>query len=183
MSAPLSRIGLTLRRLGRDAIEQIWTIDRREVIETIYYWRDGQLVRVPEYYDMQGWPPGTVEGFMPLFYTVYDRGGEFWGAFDGDTLVGIAILDSKWIRPECDTLQLLFLHVSRDYRDQGIGRWLFEHAAARARLRRARRMYVSATPSEHTVHFYLRCGCMVTPEPDPEFFALEPEDIHLELAL
>lgn len=45
MSAPLPPNGLTLRCLGRDEIEQIWTIDRREVVETIYYWRGGQLVR------------------------------------------------------------------------------------------------------------------------------------------
>lgn len=45
---------------------------------------------------------------------------------------------------------------------------------------------ISAAPSEHsehTVHFYLRCGCAVTLDPDPELYALEPEDIRFELAL
>ena len=40
-------------------------------------------------------------------------------------------------------------------------------------------MYISATPSEHTINFYLRQGCVVASEVDPELFALEPEDIHL----
>jgi predicted N-acetyltransferase YhbS len=80
-------------------------------------------------------------------------------------------------------LQLVFLHVSRDYRDQGLGRQLFMRAAAVARNQGARRMYVSATPSEHTIHFYLGLGCELSPAPDPALLALEPEDIHLEFAL
>lgn len=175
--------GLTLRLLDRNEFELIWTIDRREIIEHIYRRQDGQLVRVPDYFDVRGWRPSTIEHSMPEFHTVYERGGEFWGAFDGATLVGIAILDGKWIRPEQDTLQLVFLHVSHAYRDRGVGRLLFEHAAARARLAGARRIYISATPSAHTVHFYLHRGCVVTPEPDPELYALEPEDIHFELML
>jgi hypothetical protein len=39
-------------------------------------------------------------------------------------------------------------------------------------------MYISATPSENTVNFYLRRGAVVTSEPDPELFEFEPEDIH-----
>ncbi len=30
------------------------------------------------------------------------------------------------------------------------------------------------------VNFYLRLGCTVAAEPDPELFELEAEDIHLE---
>jgi hypothetical protein len=41
-------------------------------------------------------------------------------------------------------------------------------------------MYISATPSEHTVDFYMRLGCRLAAEPDPELYAFEPEDIHLE---
>ena len=44
-------------------------------------------------------------------------------------------------------------------------------------------MYISATPTQHTIDFYLRLGCQVTNEPDPELFAQEPEDIHFEYDL
>jgi predicted N-acetyltransferase YhbS len=77
-------------------------------------------------------------------------------------------------------VQLTFLHVSRAYRDHGLGARLFAGARTIARARGARGLYVSATPSEHTIGFYLRMGCRVLAEPDPELFALEPEDIHLE---
>ena len=78
-----------------------------------------------------------------------------------------------------DQLQLKFLHVSNGYRDQGLGRRLFNLAAEEASRRGARRLYISATPSEHTIGFYLGLGCSVTAEPDPDLFALEPDDIHL----
>jgi N-acetylglutamate synthase-like GNAT family acetyltransferase len=61
-----------------------------------------------------------------------------------------------------------------------LGTHLFELAKATARERGAKRLYISATPSENTVNFYLRLGCAVAGEPDPELLELEPEDIHLE---
>ena len=113
----------------------------------------------------------------------FDRGGWFHGAFDGGRLVGVAVLESKLIGKSEDQLQLKFLRVSRAYRKQGLGAKLFELAQVTAREGGARRLYISATPSENTVNFYLRLGCTLAREPDPELFELEPEDIHLELLI
>ena len=44
-------------------------------------------------------------------------------------------------------------------------------------------LYISATPTENTIRFYLGLGCRVIPQPDPQLFAEESEDIHLECAL
>jgi predicted N-acetyltransferase YhbS len=109
----------------------------------------------------------------------FDRGGWLMGAWDGQRIVGIAVLDSVWLGPLQDQLQLELLHISHGYRDRGTGGTLFEAARAEARRRGAREMYVSATPSEHTVRFYLSHGCRLNPSPDPALFAAEPEDIHL----
>ena len=164
--------------LTRGEIIQIWSIDRREVIENVYHLENGSLVLKPEHYDMQGWPPGEAEIYTPLLYKSFDKGGWFCGAFDDKTLVGIAILDNKFIGKDKNQLQLKFLHVSRDYRKQGLGRKLFDLAMEKARERGALQLYISATPSENTVKFYLKLGAVVTDEPDPELFELEPEDIH-----
>ena len=56
---------------------------------------------------------------------------------------------------------------------------LFALARGEAKARGAARIYVSATPSERTVRFYLAGGCKVLAEPDQRLFELEPEDIHL----
>src|SRR5437763_5629078 len=45
------------------------------------------------------------------------------------------------------------------------------------------RLYVSATPTRGTVDFYMSCGFEPLVTPDPELFALEPDDIHLDVRL
>ena len=171
---------LAWRRLTRDELPLIWAIDRREVIDRIYELRDGELVVHDEHYDMQGWPPGEAEHGAARLAMVFDRGGAFLGAWDGGRLVAVAVVDTMRLGPRRDLVQLSFLHVGRDHRDRGLGRRLFEASVAVAAERGAAGLYVSATPSEHTIGFYLRRGCKVLAEPDPDLFALEPEDIHLE---
>jgi predicted N-acetyltransferase YhbS len=171
------------RELSREEIKDVWTIDRSEVIDAVYYFEGGALVLKPEHYDMRGWPPGEAEHYTPLLESCYDHGGWFYGLFDEGRLIGAAVLEGRFIGKNQDQLQLKFLHVSSPYRHQGWGRQLFDLAAVEARKRGARRLYISATPSEHTVGFYLGLGCSLVPEPDPELFELEPEDIHLEYDL
>jgi predicted N-acetyltransferase YhbS len=98
-------------------------------------------------------------------------------------LSGVAILESKFIGKQQDMLQLKFLHVSRAYRKQGLGSRLFKIALEKARTLGAKKLYISATPSENTINYYLRLGCALATEIDPELFALEPEDIHLEYVI
>ena len=174
---------MKIRELERQEVRDVWSIDRAEVIDKIYY-RDGnELVLKPEHYDMKGWPPGEPEHYGPILFDCFDRGGTFYGAFDGEKLIGTAVLESRFIGQGKDQLQLKFLHVSRGHRQAGLGRTLFEKAVERARELGARRLYISSTPSENTVRFYLRRGCRVTEDVDPALFELEPEDIHLELEI
>ena len=65
---------MNIRELQREEIEEIWTIDRGEVIENIYYLQNGNLVLQPEHYDMQGWPPGEPEQYIPILIDCFDRG-------------------------------------------------------------------------------------------------------------
>lgn len=168
------------RQLIREEIADVWSIDRSESIDKVYRFENGRLELEPEHHDLDGWPPGEAEKYMPLLVECFDQGGWFYGLFDGGRMIGAVVLAAKFIGGRADRLQLKFLHVSRAYREQGLGRQLFELAKEEARRRGAKRLYVSATPSENTVEFYRRAGCVVTRELDPELFALEPEDIHLE---
>ena len=174
---------ITERQLTRAEIPLIWSIDRREVIENFYHLENGALVLRADHVEVAGWPPGEVERYTPILLACFDRGGWFHGVFDDDKLVGIAVLDSKFIGRNKDQLQLEFLHVSRVYRGRGLGARLFDLTKTQASARGARRLYISATPSENTINFYRGLGCVVTSEPDPDLFALEPEDIHLECAV
>jgi predicted N-acetyltransferase YhbS len=176
---PASRIWVR-RRLRREEIGLLWTIDRGEIVERIYDLRDGALVLRPDFFDIRGWPPGEPEKYTPLLEASFDRGGVVLGVFDGPRLVGAAVIDTRRLGPLRDLVQLSFLHVGQDQRRLELGTQLFEAAQAVAAELGAGGLYVSATPSENTVDFYQRRGCRVTAEPDPDLFALEPEDIHFE---
>ena len=171
---------MELRALKRSEIEQVWTIDRREIIENLYTLRGGKLVLHAEYFNVPGWEEGEAEKYTPLLQESFDRGGKFFGFFDGDTLAGVGAVDTIWRGPGKDLLQLSFLHVGNDYRGRRLGMQLFEHCKDIAREMGARGLYVSAIPSENTVNFYRRLGCVVSEAPDAELAALEPDDIQLE---
>jgi predicted N-acetyltransferase YhbS len=171
---------LSGRTLRQDEVRGVWAIDRREVVEAVYYLENGALVLKPEHHEIQGWSRDRAEKYAAILEVCYDRGGWFYGLFDGERLIGVVALDSRFIGRNRDQLQLKFLHLCRDYRDQGLGRRLFELARDEARSRGARQLYISATPSEHTIRFYLDLGCRVTAEPVAELFAMEPGDLHLE---
>ncbi|MGE0602109.1 MAG: GNAT family N-acetyltransferase [Dehalococcoidia bacterium] len=170
---------LEFRLLSRAELPRIWEIDRREHIDGIYELQQGQLVLRPHDIDIAGWPPGEEALYGPILLDCFEHGGWFQGAFDGDRVAGVVVLESRMIGPSRDQLQLKFLHVSRPYRGSGLGAQLFENARARARDQRASALYITATPSENTIRFYLARGCRPATFLDPELFALEPEDIHL----
>jgi predicted N-acetyltransferase YhbS len=171
-----------IRELERRELGALWSIDRREVIDRMYY-HDEDLVLRREPYDVQGWPAGEPEQYGPILLDCFDHGGTFYGAFEGESLIGAVVLESRRIGRADDQLQLKFLHLSRGHRGSGLGRVLFDKAVARAVELGARGLYISATPSENTVRFYLRRGCRVTDDVDAALFALEPKDIHLEFTL
>jgi ribosomal protein S18 acetylase RimI-like enzyme len=105
------------------------------------------------------------------------------GASAGDRLIGIAVLDGRRIGINLDTLDMYFLHTSNGYRRRGVGEELVRLVRDRATELGARRLYVSSTPSANSVNFYQRRGFGLASEVDPELFALEPDDIHMEMPL
>ena len=167
------------RELARHEIQDLWSLDRREVLERVSYCNGRELLLRPEYHDVRGWPAGEPEHYAPILLDCFDRGGTFYGAFESESLIRAAVLESRFIG-RGDQLQLKFLHVSRGQRRTGLGVTLFDMAVSLARELGARRLYVSATPTENTVRFYLRRGCRVTRDVDPTLFELEPKDIHFE---
>ena len=170
---------MQLRLLTRDEVELIWTIDRSEVHHHIYELRGGQLVRTPKYFEIPGWGPHAAEKETPVLLDRFDRGGTFLGVFDAEALIGTSVLESARVGRAGDQMQLAYLYVSRAYRGRGVGMQLFEAAVSFAREAGANALYVSATPTENTVDFYLKRGCVLAPEPDPRLLAAEPDDIHL----
>jgi GNAT superfamily N-acetyltransferase len=158
---------MQIRRLDRGEIQRLWEIDRSEVHDNVYRVRDGALVLEPYHLAVSGWHPQTVVEVTPKLEEIYDRGGVFLAAFDGETLAGMVVQDGE---------RLEYLYVSAPYRGTGVGTLLFDAAVAHAP---GDRVVISATPTENTVNFYLARGCRLDPSPPPGQVAAEPDDVQL----
>ena len=168
------------RILKREEIEKVRDIDRSEIVEEDYYFKDGQLTLKKVFYDIKGWDPLELEENIKHLYDIYDRKGALLGAFDGDQLIAVSALESKFIGRKKDQIQLYFHHVDSHYRHKGIGGKLLRQAMKKAKKLGAKKLYISATPSKNTIDFYMHMGCTLASEPNQKLYLLEPEDIHLE---
>ena len=65
----------------------------------------------------------------------------------------------------------------------GVGKTLVGLVIQKAREIGVKKLYVSATPSQNTVEFYLKRGFKLAQEVNQKLLELEPEDIHMELEL
>jgi GNAT superfamily N-acetyltransferase len=164
---------------------RIVDIDRREEIPESYRMIDGKLVVTNEIRNVAP----NLENKIPGIRKTLNKGGVFIGVMDTtvtgtggqERLVGLAVLDSTPPKTASDSLILHILHVSREYRGQGIGKELLQLIKQEARLRGAKSIYISANRSKHSVDFYLKQGSILNSNADPDLFKAEPIDIHLLL--
>ncbi len=174
------RYKIVMRPLGRSELGDIREIDRTETIRTGYQMVCGELVPEDVVWNVPNWsdrdPTHNPSRIIRGVEEVLDAGGVALGAYAGRRLVGIASYRPR-LTPTMGQLDLL--QVSAGYRRCGIATRLLRDIVRRARADGAQTLYVSATPSESAVQFYLRNGFRPTAEPRPELLALEPEDIHM----
>jgi ribosomal protein S18 acetylase RimI-like enzyme len=172
---------ITYRHVSISEVGKIAEIDRSEHVTLSYRAAGGRLEESPVDWQVPRWDLSgdgghsvsiRVKGIAGLL----EQGADMVGAFDGDLLVGFAVVCYR-LRPGLAQLDALF--VSREYRRQGIAEALLAEVIRLARLDGARLLYVSATPSQSAVGFYRSQGFEPAPEPLTELYALEPEDIHM----
>jgi ribosomal protein S18 acetylase RimI-like enzyme len=118
-----------------------------------------------------------------VFTEAINSGGCLFGAFDGDKMAGFAGVMGDFKGSGGQYLYLDTLHASREYRRMGIGKKLFSLCAGYAKQKGARKLYISAHPSEESQAFYRSVGCVYAGEIIPELFEKEPYDVHMEFVL
>jgi GNAT superfamily N-acetyltransferase len=170
-----------IRRLARTELSRVGEIDRTEHIELLYELRGTELVERPGNWNASAWDVGghgehSVEAKRDELEHYVDAGGMAFGAFVDGRLVGIGVVVPQ-LRP--GVAQLAFLHVTQRLRGAGIGRRLSGELEQVARGAGDSSMVVSATPSANTVRFYKGRGFELMPQPLPELFEREPEDVHM----
>ena len=169
------------RWLEPEEVTKIEDIDRSERIRVGYKLVGNELQRMAVNWDSPSWAREGEGGYSIAAQINFcrehlSRNGRMFGAFDGDKLVGIGLIQHQ---VAASTAQLAFLHVSNRYRQRGIGRQIAAELIQEAQRDGAQKMYVSATPSGSAVDFYLSQGFRPTDVPIPELFELEPDDIHM----
>ena len=172
-----------MRGLTAKDVSRLAEVDRSEHVDVEYAVIDGQLEERPvsiAEIPADGIPkdPGehSVAGHIAHCADLLADGAVLLGAFDGDALMGLAIVDPSF---EPGLGWLAFLHVSRPHRRHGAARALWRAAADLARRAGAGALYVSATPTGSAVGFYLGQGCRLAEPVHPTLYAEEPDDIHL----
>ncbi len=177
-----------VRRLGFDDVGLIARIDRSEHVDTEYAVVDGHLIELPvsiAHADIPPWDPvgegpNSVAAKVAFCAPLVARGAALFGAFDGDRLLGLAVVDPSF---EPGLAWLAFLHVSRGARRLGAGSTLWAAAIREAAQAGAESIYVSAVPTGSAVGFYLSRGCGLADPVHPALYAEEPDDIHLVCSL
>lgn len=174
---------LKYRVLKKSELNLLGEIDRKEIVNEVYYYRSNKLEMINEFYNIKGWYSEELYDYINRLEDIYERNGTILGAFDNNKIVGLGALESKFIGKNNDQLKLDMLYISNTYRRKGIGKKLVNLLSEKAKESGAKSIYISATPFKNTVDFYLAIGAKLTDEIDKDLYELEPEDIHMVLEL
>lgn len=158
---------------------RIRDIDRSEIINRVYRCEEGTLESTEAGHECPNWSEDDYREIISRFAYELTNGGTAFGAFDGERLVGFAVLAHQLRGKDKNQLQLDLMYVTREYRRQGIGRRLLEALSRVAIAQGATSLYISSTETESAVQFYTSCGSRLTQEVDKELFDKEPYDIHM----
>jgi GNAT superfamily N-acetyltransferase len=159
----------------QELTKRIAEIDVSEHGTVVYYWIESELKSIPEEWDR---PKRTSESWLTGSWTTVlnTKGVRAWGAFEVEQFAGFILYRPHLME---DTAQLAALFTNRVHRRQGIASHLTRQLVEQAKADGHSRLYVSATPSESAVNFYILQGFVPTQQVHPELYELEPEDIHM----
>ncbi len=141
---------------------------------------EGQLTLKEETWQRPRRSADHWQPYIEQWEGLMERGGAAIGAFAGSRLVGIAVIRYQLTR---NMAQLAALFVDSAYRRRGVAKALVEEVSRLARAAGAQELYVSATPSESAVGFYISHGFTLAWPVNAELYEREPDDIHMVHAL
>lgn len=122
-----------MRPLKYIDIHKVRDIDRSEIINHIYYYKKGNLELKKQHYNLNRWNEDELKDHISYLFKLYKKGGYFYGMFHDSKLIGIAALECEFIGKKQNQLQLVFFHIHKDYKNQGIGKKLMEKAKEKAK--------------------------------------------------
>lgn len=127
--------------------------------------------------------PNGFGWHLKRFKEALEKGGAVFGCFEEGKLLGYTTLGGEIFGEKERYVLLDQLFVSKERRNQGIGKVLFKLCAARAAAMGAKKLYLCSASSEDTIAFYRKLGCAAASEINQELYEEDPNDIQLEFAL
>ncbi|MBR3823930.1 MAG: GNAT family N-acetyltransferase [Lachnospiraceae bacterium] len=161
-------------KVSRDAFPEINLDDfkRQQKITRIYVKKDGKYV-LEENPGLMDW---SIDKKREVAQDLRDSAYISYLAIEEDRIIGFMSLVKELV---AERMILDLIQVDRDFRGQGIGRLLWEKVVEEAHLNGARELYISACPSEETIHFYKAMGAEVTDNPIMAIAEDEPDDLQM----
>lgn len=127
--------------------------------------------------------PNGLEWHIEHFKISLSNGGRAIGCFDDGILVGYLVLNGNLFGNTSKYILLDQLFISKDYRNKGIGKKLFELACEVAKEFKAEKIYICAGSAEDTISFYFKIGCVEATEINEELYEMDRNDYQLEYIL
>lgn len=174
---------IVFRDLLVEECDRISEIDPSQWIEKVWRNIDGEYQLITINYMEESWPD-DYEKYRDNLKETIKAGGAAIGAFDDQQkLVGFVTLNNEFFGQTAKYLLLDSMFVSRQQRNLGIGKKLFQMCAIKAREWGADKLYLCAASSEDTIAFYHALGCVAAKEINQELFESDQRDIQLEYEL
>ncbi|KAF2956856.1 GNAT family N-acetyltransferase [Marinitoga sp. 38H-ov] len=146
--------------------------------ETTLVYRDEKII---EDHFIDNWTLEDKRNRAISLKETVKNGGIVVGVFENNKLIGFGKIPNKCFAK--DYLELDSFHITKEYRNKGIGKKLFYLLAKLAKEKGAKKLYIGAHPSVETQSFYRKIGCFPSKEIIREIYEREPLDIQLEFDL
>ncbi|RSK29257.1 GNAT family N-acetyltransferase [Bacillus sp. HMF5848] len=174
---------LYYRDLLVEECDRISEIDPSQYIEKVWRNIDGEYHLISIDYMEEDWPDG-YEKYCDALKESIRAGGVAIGAFDNkQRLVGFVTLNSGFFGETAKYVLLDSMFVSKEFRNYGIGKQLFQRCTEKAKEWGADKIYMCAASSQETIAFYRSLGCVDAKEVNKQLYQSDPRDIQLEFEL
>jgi ribosomal protein S18 acetylase RimI-like enzyme len=178
--------GIVFRELtpGDLSAGLLQNFNRYQEVNRFWFYENNEWKLKPHHFVEEWDGERKVEIVTRGFAQSIKNGGSVFGAYDqNNRLIGFANIVSTRFGSRNQYIQLKQIHVSREYRNRGIGKQLFALCVEKAKALNGKKLYISANASEETQGFYKSLGCVDAVEKDKESVEQEPYDRQMEYVL